>query len=113
MTDIDKLNAIRFQKIDIKKDKIKKQPGTEDNGVEFVDFSNPQAESLGRSQVTLPDNIDGDIKFMMKMPEKVEQANLFFDRAYELLMKDKNEERAYEKAAQITQAFKDEFLMLK
>ena len=47
------------------------------------------------------------------MPEKVEQANLFFDRAYELLMKDKNEERAYEKAAQITQAFKDEFLMLK
>ena len=113
MTDIDKLNAVRFQKIDIKRDKIKKQPGADENGVEFVDFANPQAESLGRSQVNLPDNIDGDIKFMMKMPEKVEQANLFFDRAYELLMTDKNEERAYEKAAQITQAFKDEFLMLK
>ena len=38
----------------------------DENGVEFVDFANPQAESLGRSQVNLPDNIDGDIKFMMK-----------------------------------------------
>ena len=31
MTDIDKLNAVRFQKIDIKRDKIKKQPGADEN----------------------------------------------------------------------------------
>ena len=48
----------------------------------------------------------------MKNPEKVAQANIFFDSAYELLKRE-NEERAYEKAAQMTQAFKDEFLVLR
>ena len=39
------------------------------------------------------------------------QANMFFDNAYEML-KSKNEERAYEKSAQMMQAFRDEFMKL-
>ena len=113
MSEFENSNAIRFQKIDIKREKSKKSPAPEgSNDIEYTDFSNPKAESLGRSQVTTPDNIEGDVKFMMKNPDKVAQANIFFDSAYELLKRE-NEERAYEKAAQMTQAFKDEFLVLR
>lgn len=109
MREIDNMNAIRFQKVEIKKDKPKKSAapeGSEDN----IEFQNAKAASLGRSQVSKPDNVESDIKFMMKNPELVMQANMFFDNAYDLL-KSKNEERAYEKSAQLMQAFRDEFMM--
>lgn len=109
MREIDNMNAIRFQKVEIKKDKPKKSAapeGCEDN----IEFQNVKAASLGRSQVSKPDNVENDIKFMMKNPELVMQANMFFDNAYDLL-KSKNEERAYEKSAQMMQAFRDEFIM--
>ena len=78
----------------------------------FRDYKNAKAESLGRSQVSKPDNIESDVKFMMKNPKFCMQANMFFDNAYELL-KQKNEEHAYEKSAQMLSAYKNEFLMLK
>ncbi|MBR1681527.1 hypothetical protein IJ707_07045 [bacterium] len=112
MSEFDNINALRFQKIDIKRDKAKKQPAPEGSDIEYTDFANPKAESLGRSQVSKPDNVENDVKFMMKNPEFCAQANMFFDNAYEIL-KQKNEEHAYEKSAQMLSAFKDEFLMLK
>ncbi|MGN1125060.1 MAG: hypothetical protein ACI4SM_02625 [Candidatus Gastranaerophilaceae bacterium] len=113
MTDIDKMsaNVIRFQKINAPKDKPKKTAAPE-GCEENIEFQNAKAESLGRSQVSKPDTLENDVKFMMKNPELVMQANMFFDNAYDLL-KSKNEERAYEKAAQMMQAYRDEFMMLK
>ena len=108
-------NIIRFQKINTPKDKAKKSSapeGCEDN-VEFnQDFKSEQAAALGRSQVSKPDSLEQDIKFMMKNPEFVAQANMLFDNAYEML-KNKNEERAYEKASQVMEAYKSEFFALK
>lgn len=113
MNEFDNINAIRFQKFDIKRNKPKKQAAPEGiEDVEYTDFANPKAESLGRSQVSRPDNIENDVKFMIKNPEFCMQANTFFDNAYEML-KQKNEEHAYEKSAQMLSAFKNEFLMLK
>ncbi|MBR1943511.1 hypothetical protein IJ843_07235 [bacterium] len=113
MSEFDNINALRFQKIDIKRDKAKKQAAPEGmEDVEYTDFSNPKAESLGRSQVSKPDNVENDVKFMMKNPEFCAKANMFFDNAYEIF-KQNNEEHAYEKSAQMLSAFKDEFLMLK
>ena len=113
MSEFDNINALRFQKIDIKRDKAKKQAAPEGmEDVEYTDFSNPKAESLGRSQVSKPDNVENDVKFMMKNPEFCAKANMFFDNAYEIF-KQNNEEHAYEKSAQMLSACKDEFLMLK
>ena len=113
MNEFDNINALRFQKIDIKRDKAKKQAAPEGmEDVEYTDFSNPKAESLGRSQVAKPDNIENDVKFMIKNPEFCAQANTFFDNAYEILKK-QNEEHAYEKSAQMMNVFKEEFATLK
>ena len=114
MNEFDNINALRFQKIDIKRDKAKKSDATEgcEDDIEYTNFKNAKSESLGRSQVSKPDNIESDVIFMMKNPKFCMQANMFFDNAYELL-KQKNEEHAYEKSAQMLSAYKNEFLMLK
>ncbi|MBQ3310874.1 hypothetical protein IJG72_02220 [bacterium] len=113
MTDINNdLNAIRFQKINIKKDVAKKSAapeGCEDN-IEFNnDFKSEQAAALGRSQVSKPDSLENDVKFFLKHEKFCKQSNIFFDNAYEML-KRKNEEHAYERSAQMMEAFKNEFL---
>ena len=62
MREVDNMNAIRFQKVEIKKDKPKKSAapeGSEDN----IEFQNAKAASLGRSQVSKPDNIESDIGY--------------------------------------------------
>lgn len=112
---INNANALRFQKINIKKDTPKKSAapeGCEDN-VEFnSDFKSQQAAALGRSQVSKPDNIENDVKFFMKNEKFCTQANFFFDNAYEFLKK-QNEEHAYERSAQMMDAYRNEFMMLK
>lgn len=114
MNEFDNINALRFQKIDIKRDKAKKSVAPEgcEEDIEYTNFQNAKAESLGRSQVSKPDTIENDVKFMMKNPKFCMQANMFFDNAYELL-KQKNEEHAYEKSAQMLTSFKNEFLLMK
>lgn len=114
MNEFDNINALRFQKIDIKRDKAKKSAAPEgcEEDIEYTNFKNAKAESLGRSQVSKPDTLENDVKFMMKNPKFCAQANMFFDNAYEIF-KQKNEEHAYEKSAQMLTAFKNEFLMIK
>ncbi len=116
MTNFDNnINALRFQKVNIKKDSPKKSAapeGCEDN-IEFnSDFKAQQAAALGRSQVSKPDNIENDIKFFMKNEKFCTQANMFFDNAFEF-MKKQNEEHAYERSAQMMDAFRNEFMGVK
>lgn len=65
----------------------------------------------GRSQVKPTDNVASDIDEFLKNPEMIGKAVLFFDQAYDQLIKEgHSEEESYAMAGQITKAFKSEFL---
>lgn len=74
---------------------------------EIKDFSNP-TEILGRSQVSQADNVKNDANFALNNPEIVENADKYFDMAYNQLLKS-SEPDAYEKACAMTKAYVDEF----
>jgi len=67
-----------------------------------ADFSNPTAEVLGRSQVNQADALQKDVTFGMAHPEAIEQADRFFEMAYEQC-------GDYAKASELTAAFVKEF----
>ena len=67
---------------------------------------------IGRSQVKMSGvnkALEADMKTMIDNPKAVEKAVNFFDAAYTQLQQ-KGAEEAYEKAAVLTNAFKEEFL---
>ena len=67
---------------------------------------------LGRSQVQFSGkaaNVEADMNVMMANPEAVNKANAFFDNAYAQLKKN-GHPNAYEEAANLTAAYKKEFL---
>jgi len=72
------------------------------------DFSNPKAETLGRSQVSKTDNLQADVAFGMTHPEAIAKADNFFDQAYAQLQA-KKDPNAYENACKITSAYVSEF----
>lgn len=69
---------------------------------EIKDFSNPSAEALGRTQVSVnkPDNIKEDIKFGMANPEAISASDKLFDLALSKL-EAQGDPNAYEKACTI------------
>jgi len=76
---------------------------------EINDLANMPAESLGRSQVATPDNIENDIKMMLENPDAVEKANKFYEMA-EKVLASKGDVEAAEKATLLTDAYRKEFL---
>ena len=73
----------------------------------------PQAV-IGRSMVSMTgatgtDNLGEDMKIMLEKPEATQKAMHFFDVAYERL-KAQGEEEPYEKAAELTNAVKKDFV---
>ena len=69
---------------------------------------------IGRSQVQMSgasrtDNLEADMKTMIDNPNSVKKAVDFFDIAYNQL-KETGSDNAYEKAAELTNAFKEDFL---
>ena len=81
---------------------VKKPVGTED-------LSKSPEAVIGRSQINKKNPIEqmkaveGDVKAMMENPEEVERINKFFDLAYSFTGN-------YEKSAEMTEAFRQEFL---
>ena len=71
------------------------------------DFSNPKAESLGRSQVEKPDALAKDVAFGMNHPDTIASADKFFDIAYAQLLA-KKDPHAYEKASEYATAYANE-----
>lgn len=70
------------------------------------DFSNPKAETLGRSAIKT-DNIKEDVSFGMANPKLIAEADRFFEIAYKQLL-EKNDPCAYEKASSMSAIFAKE-----
>jgi len=109
-------NIGNFPKVEIKKDAV--QP-TDAPKVEDILNDNKQSVTdnlslapeavIGRSQVNKADSIEADMKTMLDNPDAVKKAVNFFDIAYNQL-KANGSENPYEKAAVLTNAFKDDLL---
>lgn len=106
-----KINNVNVHNVHAQKmNELSKKEKAEISTFEIKDLKNTAAEALGRSQVTSKvDNLENNILFMLKHPDQVKQANKFFDMTYDTLKKG-NVEDAYEKSAQYTGAFQEEFL---
>ena len=104
-----------FPKVELKKDKPQSTevPKVEDVVTDKTpvtdDLSLAPEAVIGRSQVNKADSIEADMKTMLDNPNAVKKAVDFFDVAYDQL-RAKGSENPYEKAAALTNAFKDELL---
>ncbi len=66
---------------------------------QLTDFSNMQAEALGRSMLFKgTDNINNDLKVLMENPQIAENSDKMFDAAYKIAQ-DNGAENPYEEAA--------------
>ena len=66
---------------------------------QLTDFSNMQAEALGRSMLFKgTDNINNDLKVLMENPQVAENSDKMFDAAYKIAQ-DNGAENPYEEAA--------------
>jgi hypothetical protein len=112
-------NNLNFPKVEIKKDvtqPVEPVNAEETEQVQTTDNLSLAPEAIiGRSQVQMSGinktnaNIEADMKVMLDNPNAVKKAVDFFDVAYNHL-KEKGSDEAYEKAAVLTNAFKDDFL---
>ena len=119
MREINNQNNLNFPKVELKKDI---QQPVEIHRDEEPTMQAAQTENLalapeaviGRSQVQMSginktDNLEADMKMMLDNPQSVQKAVDFFDIAYNHLQQ-KGADDAYEKAAVLTNAFKEDFL---
>lgn len=110
MREIKNNNFGQIQRVDLKTDKVDKsdpQFCAEINEAEernIQDFSNPKAETLGRSQVSKSDNLEADVAFGMAHPNEIATADKFFDIAFKSLQAEGDAD-AYGKAAAMTEIF--------
>lgn len=95
----------KVQKLDskaIKPEKQEPQAIIEAEEKQVSDFSNPKAETLGRSQVAKLDNISSDVAFAAVNPEVVEASDKLFKVAYsQLKASGATDENAYYQASAI------------
>lgn len=111
-------NNLNFPKVEIKKEMPQSADVSKTEDVAAL----PTTENLslapeaviGRSQVHMSginktDNVESDMKAMLDNPQAIKKAVDFFDIAYEHLQQT-GTENAYEKAAVLTNAFKEDFL---
>ena len=108
MREINNTNLGKIQQHELKIEKQQNVDVQKDIKEDIVqDFSNPKAESLGRSQVMSSDNLKNDIAFLAANPKAVQNAEAFFNMAYADLLK-KDVPNAYEKAAAMATIFAQE-----
>lgn len=119
MREINNQNNLNFPKVEVKKDPVLP---VDNHAVEnetpqiqkTEDLSLAPGAVIGRSQVQMAGvnksgNIEDDMKVMLENPEAVKRAVDFFDIAYSQLQA-KGSENPYEKAAVLTNAFKEDLL---
>ncbi len=110
MREINNTNLGKIQQPELKVEKQKIADVKNDIKDDVIqDFSNPKAESLGRSQVMGSDNLKNDIAFLKANPKAVQNAEAFFNMAYADLLK-KDVPNAYEKAAAMATMFAQEIV---
>ena len=115
-------NSLNFPKVETKKEiqkpvETQKAEDITTKPAITEDLSLSPEAVIGRSQVQMSDkkgisktdNIEADMKTLLDNPQSVKKAVDFFDIAYNHL-KENGAEDAYEKAAVLTSAFKDDFL---
>lgn len=107
------INPANFQKIDSKKDtaQVSENPeqNTEPAKVAENNLSNSPEAIIGRSQVNKADSLENDMKILLNNPDVVEKTLNFCGLA-EQMLRDKGVDAPYEKASELAQVFKDEFL---
>lgn len=119
MREINNQNNLNFPKVEVKKEipqpvetqkaeEITQPAQTTDN------LSLAPEAVIGRSQVQMSGvnkagGLEEDMKAMLENPKAIQKAVDFFDIAYSHLQS-KGAEDAYEKAAVLTNAFKEDFL---
>lgn len=125
MREINNQNNMNFLKVEaVKKDAPQPKPkqqqeeqpnaqtkGTSDLGLSpeaLGGYSQVMAAS-GKINTNPTDNLETDMKTFLDNPKAVQKAVDFFDIAYKQL-EEKGVEDAYQKAAVLTNAFKDDFL---
>lgn len=119
MREINNQNNLNFPKVEIKKEVQQpvEAPKAEEmnaQGMTTEDLSLSPEAVIGRSQVQMSginktDSLEADMKTMLDNPQSVQKAVEFFDIAYNHLQS-KGADDAYEKAAVLTNAFKEDFL---
>jgi hypothetical protein len=112
-------NNLNFPKVEVKKEipqSVELAKAEETEQVQTTENLSLAPEAvIGRSQVQMSGinktnaNVEADMKAMLDNPNSVKKAVDFFDIAYSHLQA-KGDENAYEKAAVLTNAFKDDFL---
>ena len=116
-------NLNNFPKVEIKKETaqpnevLAQQDTPSQQAFQTEDLSLSPEAVIGRSQVQMSEKtgvngtkaLEADMKIMLENPEFVEKAVDFFDIAYNRLQ-EKGVENPYEKAAVLTNAFKEDFL---
>lgn len=120
MREINNQNNLNFPKVEVKKETVQsveqqkiEEPVQQAKSITENLALAPEA-IIGRSQVQMSGinklgGLEEDMKAMLENPEAIKKAVNFFDIAYSQL-KAKGSENPYEKAAVLTNAFKEDFL---
>lgn len=106
------LHSTNFQKVDSKKDIAQvseNQPENVEQAKVTENLSNSPEAIIGRSQVNKSDSLENDMKVMLNNPEIVEKTLNFCGLA-EQVLRNQGVDAPYEKASELANAFKDEFL---
>lgn len=106
------INSTNFPKIDSKKEipQVSETPTENSEPVKVTDnLANSPEAIIGRSQVNKADSLENDMKILLNNPDVVEKTLNFCGLA-EQILREKGDDAPYEKASELAQAFKDEFL---
>ncbi len=93
-------NNVNYQSKQISNSEVPPEKSEEEP--KFKDFSDPKAEALGRSMLVKDvDNINNDLKALVKNPQIAENSDKMFETAYNEALKT-GKENPYEEAAEFS-----------
>ena len=98
------VNQTNFNGISRKVEEKTSENQEEQSKQHLTEFSNPQAEALGRSMMFKGvDDTNNDLKVLLENPQIVENSDAIFETAYKLA-KDAGAQNPYEESATIATA---------
>ena len=98
------VNQTNFHRVSRKVEEKTSENSEEQSKQQLTDFSNPQAEALGRSMIFKGvDDTNNDLKVLLENPQIVENSDVMFETAYKLA-KEAGAQNPYEESATIATA---------
>ena len=98
------VNQTNFHRVSRKVEEKTSENQEEQSKQQLTDFSNPQAEALGRSMIFKGvDDTNNDLKVLLENPQIVENSDVMFETAYKLA-KEAGAQNPYEESATIATA---------